>query len=45
MKRVRPVLAVRCLGRETEVYVVTDSASSIEPTPDKHTVRIGFDKR
>ena len=45
MKRVRPVLAVRCLGRETEVYVVTDSASSIEPTPDKHTVRIGFDKQ
>jgi len=43
MKRVRPVLAVRCLGRETEVYVVTDSAASIEPTPDKHTVRIGFD--
>jgi hypothetical protein len=45
MKRVRPVLAVRCLGRETEVYVVTDSASSIEPMPDKHTVRIGFDKQ
>jgi hypothetical protein len=45
MKRVRPMLAVRCLGRQTEAYIVTDSAASIEPTPDKHTVRIGFDKQ
>jgi hypothetical protein len=45
MRRVRPTLAVRCLGRETEVYVVTESASSIESTPDKHTVRIGFDNQ
>jgi hypothetical protein len=43
LKRVRPILAVRCLGREIEVYVVTDTASSLEPTADKHTVRIGFD--
>jgi hypothetical protein len=43
MKRVRPVLAVRCLRRQTEVFIVTDSATSIEVTPDRHTVRVGFD--
>jgi hypothetical protein len=43
MKRVRPTLVVRCLGRQTEVYVVTDTASSLEPMPDKHTVRVAFD--
>ncbi len=42
MKRVRPTLVVRCLGRSTEVYVVTDTASSLEPMPDKHTVPSGF---
>jgi hypothetical protein len=43
MKRVRPVLAVRCLARQTEVFVVTDSAASIELQDDRHTVRVGFD--
>jgi hypothetical protein len=43
MKHVRPTLVVRCLGRQTEVYVVTDTASSLEPMPDKHTVRVAFD--
>ncbi len=43
MKRVRPVLVVRCLGRQTEVFVTTGSAMSIESTPDRHTVHIGFD--
>jgi len=43
MKHVRPVLAVRCLGRQTEVFVITDSAMSIEPTPDRHTVHVSFD--
>jgi hypothetical protein len=43
MKHVRPVLAVRCLGRHTEVFVITDSAMSIEPTPDQHTVHVSFD--
>jgi hypothetical protein len=43
MKRVRPVLAVRCLSHATEVYVVTDSAASIEPIPDRHTVHVSFD--
>jgi hypothetical protein len=45
MKRVRPTLAVRCLGRETEVFVVTDSAASIEPIADQHTVYISFDNQ
>ena len=43
MKRVRQTLAVRCLGREIEAYVVTDSASSIESRSDRHTVRVAFD--
>jgi hypothetical protein len=43
MKHVRPVLAVRCLGRQMELFVITDSATSIEPTPDRHTVHVGFD--
>jgi hypothetical protein len=43
MKHVRPVLAVRCLGRQTQVFVITDSAMSIEPTPDQHTVHVSFD--
>ena len=43
MKRVRPVLAVRCLSHATEVFVVTDSAASIEPIPDRHTVHVSFD--
>jgi len=43
MKHVRPVLAVRCLGRQTEVFVITDSAMSIEPIPDRHTVHVSFD--
>jgi hypothetical protein len=40
---VRPVLSVRCLARTIEVFVVMKSAASIEPTADRHTVRIGFD--
>jgi hypothetical protein len=43
MKHVRPVLTVRCVGHQTEVFVVADSAMTIEPTPDQHTVRVGFD--
>lgn len=43
MKRVRPVLAVRCLGGSTEVFVVTDSAASFEGNTGRHTVRVGFD--
>ena len=42
MKRVRPLLAIRCLYHTTEVMVLPDSAASIEPN-DRHTVRVGFD--
>jgi hypothetical protein len=42
MKRVRPVLAVRCLYHTTEVILLPHSAASIEPN-DRHTVRVGFD--
>jgi hypothetical protein len=43
MKRVRPTLAVRCLARQMEVFIVTDTASSVEKMADRHTVRLGFD--
>jgi hypothetical protein len=43
MDRVRPVLAVRCISRQTEVFVVLRSAPSIERGADTHTVRIGLD--
>jgi hypothetical protein len=43
MKRVRPTLAVRCLGGQTEVFVFTDTAASVEREDDKHTVHVGFD--
>ena len=43
MKRVRPALVVRCLDRQTDVFVVTDSAMRIESTPDRRTVRVGVD--
>jgi hypothetical protein len=43
MDRVRPVLAVRCISRQTEVFVVLRSAPSIENSDHTHTVRIGLD--
>ena len=42
MKRVRPVLAVRCLYGRTEVFVIPDTAASIEAN-DRHAVRVRFD--
>ena len=42
--RVRPVLAVRCISRQTEVFVVLRSSPSIENGGDTHTVRIGLDE-
>jgi len=42
MKRVRPVLAVRCLYGRTEVFVVPETAASIEAN-DRHTVHVRFD--
>jgi hypothetical protein len=43
MRTVRPALVVRCMGRRTEVFVVTESAMKIEPQSDDHTVTLGFD--
>jgi len=43
MDRVRPVLAVRCISQQTEVFVVLRSAPSIESGGDTHTVRVGLD--
>ena len=43
MKRVQPLLIVRCLSRTTEVFVATDSAASIEREGGSHTVHIQFD--
>ena len=43
MRSVRPALVVRCMGRGTEVFVVTESAMKIEPQSDDHTVTFGFD--
>jgi hypothetical protein len=43
MDRVRPVLAVRCIAQQTEVFVVLRSAPSIENSDSTHAVRIGLD--
>jgi hypothetical protein len=40
---VRPVLIVRCQARATEVFVVTNSAASIERDTRLHTVKLSFD--
>ena len=43
LARVRPLLVVRCLYRATEVFVVTQSAASIEGQSGSHTVHLQFD--
>lgn len=43
MDRIRPILAVRCVSRATEVFVVLQSAASIENAGDTHTVKISLD--
>src|SRR6516164_7105108 len=43
MDRVRPTLAVRCVSRYTEVFVVLYSAASIESAGDTHTVAVSLD--
>ena len=42
-KRVRPVLTVRCAGKDTEVFVLTHSPASIEDNTRLHRVTVGFD--
>jgi hypothetical protein len=41
-KRVRPVLSVRCVGRTTEVFVVTHSPANVEGNTRLHTVQLSF---
>ena len=43
MDRIRPILAVRCASRVTEVFVVLQSAASIENAGDTHAVKISLD--
>jgi hypothetical protein len=42
-KRVRPVLTMRCAGRTTEVFIVTQAPATIEDRTNRHSVKIGFD--
>jgi hypothetical protein len=44
MRHIRPVLVVRCLGGTLDAFVVTQSASAIEPGRTDHTVRLAFDE-
>jgi hypothetical protein len=43
LRKVRPVLIVRCMGRNTEAFVFTDSAAKMEPQDGDHTVHVRFD--
>ena len=42
-KRVRPVLTVRCSGKDTEVFIVTHTPASIEDNTRLHSVTVAFD--
>ncbi len=42
-KRVRPVLTMRCAGKTTEVFIVTQAPATIEDRTNRHSVKIGFD--
>jgi hypothetical protein len=43
MRRVRPLLVVRCLARKADVFVFTDWPARIEPEDENHTVHVAFD--
>lgn len=43
LKRVTPVLVVRCMDRRTDVFVYTESAAQIETEDENHTVRLALD--
>jgi hypothetical protein len=43
MRQVRPTLVVRCMAKQPQVFVVTESALRIEPQTEDHTVTFGFD--
>jgi hypothetical protein len=42
-KRVRPVLTIRCMGRTTEVFVMTHTAATVEANTRLHTVQLALD--
>jgi hypothetical protein len=43
MNKARPVLAARCLYRNTEVFVMLDTSARFEDDPDRRTVRVQWD--
>lgn len=43
MKKVRPLLVVRCVARRMDVFVYTDSAAAMEAQDEDHTVQVAFD--
>ena len=43
MRRVQPMLVVRCRANTLEAFVFTDSAAKMEPQDQDHTVRVQFD--
>jgi hypothetical protein len=43
MRRVQPLLVVRCLEKKADVFVYTDSPARIEPEDENHTISIAFD--
>jgi hypothetical protein len=43
MRRVQPLLVVRCLAHRADVFVFTDSPARIEPEDENHSVRLAFD--
>ncbi|MBA2304626.1 MAG: hypothetical protein H0W08_18615 [Acidobacteria bacterium] len=43
MRRVRPLLIVRCANRRTDVFVFTDSAAAMEQQDEDHAVKVTLD--
>jgi hypothetical protein len=43
MKKVRPLLVVRCAARRIDVFVFTDSAAAMEAQDEDHTVQVALD--
>jgi hypothetical protein len=43
MNHARPALVVRCLSRETDVFVMLDTSASFEGESDRRTVRVQWD--
>jgi hypothetical protein len=43
MRRVHPLLVVRCLSHKADAFVFIDSPARIEPEDENHTVHVAFD--